>query len=139
MTAQGVAALDSTGNIITKGNPGVNHNPLVQFKAIAGGATYLLVDEDDKLWATGDNQYGQCGVPNTKLWTRDSRLLMKVPCIERVSSISTGGFHSFVTDEDGVIWVFGMNRSGQLGLGDFKNRSSPVPLVVGAGAKSARK
>lgn len=44
--------------------------------------------------------------------------------------IGASGNHSVAFTDDGGLWVWGANFSGQLGLGDYDDRTSatPVPL-----------
>jgi alpha-tubulin suppressor-like RCC1 family protein len=44
------------------------------------------------------------------------------------STVQAGDFHSVGTKTDGTLWTWGLNDSGQLGLGVVTNRSSPVQL-----------
>ncbi|KCV72552.1 hypothetical protein H696_00143 [Fonticula alba] len=43
-------------------------------------------------------------------------------------AIASGGFSSFVICADGNVFGWGLNRSGQLGLGDTENRDTPVHI-----------
>lgn len=41
------------------------------------------------------------------------------------------GKHSFCAfDEKGMIWIWGENKQGQLGLNDYTNRTTPYPLLA---------
>ena len=56
--------------------------------------------------------------------------------------LEAGGDHTLVLDADGVLWVWGFNFFGQLGLGDFVDRTGPVPVglvgwVAGGDSHSA--
>jgi alpha-tubulin suppressor-like RCC1 family protein len=42
--------------------------------------------------------------------------------------VAAGGSHIVATKTDGALWGWGQNTSGQLGLGDAANRSSPVQI-----------
>lgn len=44
--------------------------------------------------------------------------------------IYAGFSHNLVITNDGVTWEWGQNDAGQLGLGDFINRTVPVPIAT---------
>jgi len=43
----------------------------------------------------------------------------------QVSNIGTGGDFVVLVTQNGVVFSFGNNNAGQLGLGDLVNRNSP--------------
>jgi len=55
------------------------------------------------------------------------------------STFSSSGYHSVVISEDGYLYTWGNNLAGQLGLGDFVDRSVPtrVPGISNVVAVSA--
>ena len=40
-----------------------------------------------------------------------------------------GGTSGAATDSSGLIWVWGQNTKGELGVGDYSSRVHPYPLV----------
>jgi alpha-tubulin suppressor-like RCC1 family protein len=46
----------------------------------------------------------------------------------KAKQVSTGSHHTVVIDLNDNIWVFGQNITGQLGLGDYKNRYTPTQI-----------
>jgi alpha-tubulin suppressor-like RCC1 family protein len=42
------------------------------------------------------------------------------------SAIAAGGFHSCGLKSDGTLWCWGLNESGELGLGDSADRTTPT-------------
>lgn len=55
-----------------------------------------------------------------------------VPLLTR-ATISAGEDHTLALTEDGQVWAWGSNDSGQLGDGTTGNRTTPVPVKVVSG------
>lgn len=53
----------------------------------------------------------------------------QVPNLTDVQSLSTNKDFTLALKKDGTVWVWGVNVTGQLGLGDTHKRRIPVPLV----------
>jgi len=82
-----------------------------------GGGHALAVKTDYKLYAWGLNNIGQTANNGTSIsWSK----------ITATKGSSLNGVFSI--RNDGSLWVWGSNQSGQLGLGDTITRSSPVQL-----------
>lgn len=47
----------------------------------------------------------------------------------KVTSIAIGDNQMSALDETGITWVWGLNKRGELGLGDCTLRSMPYPLI----------
>lgn len=47
----------------------------------------------------------------------------------RVNSCSISASHVCAMDNSGMAWVWGQNTKGELGLGDYVDRTAPFPLV----------
>ena len=52
----------------------------------------------------------------------------------KVAMVACGGFHTLAVDRQGALWAWGLGKSGQLGLGDRENRSSPARVDVDFGS-----
>ncbi|MDR3346605.1 MAG: hypothetical protein LBS73_05450 [Campylobacteraceae bacterium] len=46
------------------------------------------------------------------------------------TAISADGYHSLVLDSEGKIWASGSNSNGQLGFGDYADRTSFKPVTI---------
>jgi alpha-tubulin suppressor-like RCC1 family protein len=105
----------------------------------AGGNHSLIVTAFGKVFACGDNTYGQLAQPATTL---SSGTLVEVvfPSLSsKIVSVVAGADHNLALDENGGVWVWGRNDSGQLGkntrtLGVVADRT-PV-RIISSGAKS---
>jgi alpha-tubulin suppressor-like RCC1 family protein len=67
------------------------------------------------VWAWGDNDRGQLG--NGTRTNSDVPLRVDVPKEVSFAAVSSGGFASYAIDGSGRLWVWGDNRSGELGTG----------------------
>jgi alpha-tubulin suppressor-like RCC1 family protein len=105
--------------------------------SVSGGGDHTLaIRSDGTLWAWGRNNNGQLGLND--LIDRSSPVQVGIDVIplnrsETWGSISAGQSYSVATKFDGTMWAWGLNGSGNLGLGDINSRSSPVQ--VGNSAK----
>ena len=91
-------------------------------KAIAASESHvLLLGTDGYIYAAGRNLEGQCGVGTT---TPKVSSFTKIDPVTNIMAIAAGGGFSMALDIYGNVWVCGMNKDGQLGLGDFENRKS---------------
>ena len=132
-------ALDATGAVYVWGNgypdvpglPGTDIqliparvNGLPPVVSIAAGEVFALAsDEDGNVWAWGDNEYGQLA---TDPATVDFSVMpMLVESLSDVASVHAGADFAFALHEDGSVSAWGLNRDGQLGLGDFDDRWEP--------------
>jgi alpha-tubulin suppressor-like RCC1 family protein len=49
-------------------------------------------------------------------------------------AIASGGFHGLASKFDGTVWAWGANGGGQLCIGDFIQRNTPIPIPALNGA-----
>ncbi len=88
--------------------------------------TRLMLLEDGTVWAWGRNTFGQLGNGTTT----DSRIPVQInfPGGALIEDIFVGGGYrasAFAIDSTGQLYAWGDNQSGQLGLGNTTNSSSP--------------
>lgn len=109
----------------------------VSYTAMDGGGTHCVaIDSDGMLWSWGTNSSGELGTGSTS-GPQSSPLavfggagggqLYNAPAV----AVSAGTGHSLAIDTDGAVWAWGMNMTGQLGLGDTVDRSSPISISMG--------
>ncbi|MGW0736598.1 RCC1 domain-containing protein [Streptomyces sp. NPDC002851] len=111
-------------------------------EVVGGGGHTLALREDGTLWAWGRNDRGQVGDGTTE--TRLTPVPVQGLDDVKVRSFICGYFHSLLVDEDGTLWAWGNNDSGQLGDGTTTNRSlpqrveglPPVAAVAGGGGRN---
>ena len=105
--------------------------------AVAAGDEHsLALKSDGTVWAWGNNNIGQLGDGTP---SKEKSTPVQVVGLSDVIAIAAGNGHSIALTEDGNVWVWGLNNSGQLGDGTTNNRSTPVQVLkdtdstVGAG------
>ncbi|MEK7078973.1 MAG: hypothetical protein AAB929_02785, partial [Patescibacteria group bacterium] len=115
------------------GGGGGGTTPFVAY-AIAGGSAHTIAFSDytskREVWAWGSNAYGQLGDGTTTL----RKTPIQVSGLTNVGAIAGGGDygaisgHSIAVKNDGTVWAWGENGSGQLGDGTTTDRYTPVQV-----------
>ncbi|XP_065832874.1 serine/threonine-protein kinase Nek9-like isoform X2 [Oscarella lobularis] len=108
-----------------------------------GARGTMLLTGNGRVLACGDNELNQLGLNvsfnvKTSNQYRKTQLvsfkwsLSPVKALNRyhIMSVACGSDHSAVINDAGCLILFGSNEYGQLGVGDFRRRQSPV-LVKG--------
>jgi alpha-tubulin suppressor-like RCC1 family protein len=85
----------------------------------------LTLTEDGKVWALGENNYGQLG---NGTFGGESLEPKMINGLDGVIAVLAGGSHSIALKKDGTVWSWGFNGSGQ--LGDGTARHSSIPHMV---------
>jgi alpha-tubulin suppressor-like RCC1 family protein len=100
--------------------------------AIAGGSNHsLALKSDGTLWAWGWNNVGQLGNGTT---TEHNTPVQVQGGLSDIKAISAGINFSLVLKNDGMVWAWGANGSGQLGNGTTGAGANSTPAQVkGAG------
>lgn len=91
---------------------------LMQQKVISiscSGALTAMLTETGKVYCMGANNFGQCGVGESKI--RYWRPIANVS-LPAVKAIDTGLQHCIALCESGEVYCWGKGRNGQLGTGD---------------------
>lgn len=81
----------------------------------------MCMTTDGKVFAWGDNAFGQLGLGFKSAKPRG--IPTRVEKLVNVRGIVCGGSHSFVVTADNNVLACGSNIAGQLGLGDRKDRA----------------
>ncbi|MCL2787177.1 MAG: Ig-like domain-containing protein [Micrococcales bacterium] len=105
------------------------------FTAIAGGYnTGYGLDVDGNVWAWGYNNVGQLGNGTTTSSTRPVRVQAATgTTLPRFTAIAAVTYVGYALDENGSVWAWGWNTSGQLGNGTSgTTTSSTRPVRVQA-------
>ena len=117
-------AFDKAGN--SKKSNNIDFKISVPFKEMAvGGYHILALDNDNNLWAWGDNEFGQLGDGTTTNKTSPTKIETNITFVQ----LSAGAFHNAGIDTEGRLWVWGLNTFGQLGDGTTINKSKPQKIM----------
>jgi hypothetical protein len=104
-----------------------------------------LAPAGDLSWSTlASGWFHTCGLTRDRrlaCWGSNSRsasaepaateaVVLPTPVDDSVtwSGVTAGGFHSCGVKSDGSLWCWGMNESGELGLGDAADREAPTQV-----------
>ena len=102
---------------------------LSDITALSAGEWHsIALGESGKVYAWGNNFYGQLGigsdfhygVPNPVKGLDGHGLLTEI------SAVNAGGYHSLAFDQNGSVWAWGRGGSGQLGYGGNYSKLTPV-------------
>jgi alpha-tubulin suppressor-like RCC1 family protein len=96
--------------------------------AVAAGAIHsLAIGSNGKLYAWGDNYYGQLGNGSTAQST--TPVLVSLPAGVTPTAVAAGNSYSLAVGNDGKLYAWGLNSTGQLGNGTTTMQST-TPVVV---------
>ncbi len=97
--------------------------------AVAAGYWHsLAVLKNGKLYAWGKNDYGQCG--NATDAILDQPKVIAHPQQKKFIAVAAGERHSLALDEDRIVWAWGININGELGIGHTSAmESTPVKVA----------
>ena len=95
--------------------------------AVAAGLYHsLALTSEGTVWAWGDNTYGNLGIGTSGYSTStDVAVAVSLPQGAVFHSIAGGGWHSLAIQDDGTLWIWGLNSFGQLGDGTTTDSSLP--------------
>lgn len=99
------------------------------WRAVAAGALHALaVRNDGSLWSWGSNWDGQLGDPalgSTQVFSP-----LRIGSTTEWRSVAAGRFHSLGLQNDGSVWAWGANGSGQLGDGSTAPHLPPELIAT---------
>ncbi len=124
-----------SANTITKSYGG----DYIKVKEVsAGGYHSLILSTDGVVYSFGSNAYGQLGIgitggyyeyPQKVVSTYDANSNPNGFKNENIKSISAGNLFSIILTNDGVIYGFGANYHGQLGIGTYIDSNIPTKAL----------
>jgi alpha-tubulin suppressor-like RCC1 family protein len=100
--------------------------------ACDGNKTVVICD-DNTLRVFGDNGSGQLGLGHIPNQNTPRLLDLHLGETVGINSIACGNNQTVVVCDDNTLYVFGDNRSGQLGLGDIPYQNTPRLLDLHLG------
>ena len=128
-----VKAYDAAENIKTSETKEIERkNPLPKFEKIASDPdsyrASIALDVNGNIWTWGNNTYGQLGSGDTT--STSVKRPIKITNNTKFKEISMGYCHALALDNEGNIWSWGKNSSGELGNGDLRGEKVTKPTQV---------
>jgi alpha-tubulin suppressor-like RCC1 family protein len=94
--------------------------------ALSAGSHIALITPDGALWGWGDNFEGQVGTgTNQDFVLRPTRIGQR----NDWGQVDLSSSHSLAVDNAGKLWAWGLNSSGELGLGSTSSEFAPVEVT----------
>jgi alpha-tubulin suppressor-like RCC1 family protein len=108
----------------------------MDWSLVASGENHTIgIKTNGTIWSWGYNQYGQLGLGNSGSPTNDKNIPTQIGTNSdwfpqgvsgtNQSIIAAGAWHTIVRKSNNTLWAWGCNGDGELGLGDFDNRTTP--------------
>ena len=136
MLAQGTITSDKIGNPIkTDGSLSKIEIKSLLYSNVSMVSSFsthtLLYTETNRLYAWGNNIYGQIGNGTTTRQKTPSDITehLNLHPNEIITKIQTGRDHSVILTDEFRVIGWGFNSSGNLGIGNSVNQLSPVDLT----------
>jgi alpha-tubulin suppressor-like RCC1 family protein len=100
--------------------------------AVAVGAQHqLALSRDGTVWSWDANQYGQCGTgETTESYTFPQKVRDAEGVLQRVARIAAGTHFSLALTNEGALYSWGRNQSGQLGHSDGEELVNEARLAL---------
>lgn len=96
--------------------------------AISCGTEHsLAIISTGHIVGCGSSYNGQLGIGDAPAKVREP---IPIDLTMRAASVACGAFHSAIILENGVTLVFGLNRSGQLGINNTVDKLAPVEVPI---------
>lgn len=96
---------------------------------VAAGAYYsLAITKDGSVWGWGEAKLGQLGMGKQTRALLPQKVAFSQPEARNFVQCAAGYGHSAALTEEGLLFVWGFNVYGQLGLGNFESQWSPVQV-----------
>jgi len=101
----------------------------VSARSVSASGHSLAVDSDGYVYAWGDNSNGQLGIGRSGGYSTTPELV-QLPAGVSARSVAAGYFHSLAVGSDGMLYAWGDNFGGELGIGRSGGYSTtPAPVV----------
>ena len=113
----------------SSGSSGLHRIDVSDVVGIAAGKFFsfaLVLKRDGTVWGVGDDYEGQLGDGGPP---GERTVPVQVRGLPRVRAISAGMKHAAAIAEDGSVWTWGNNDTGQLGTGGFSASTTAVRVA----------
>ena len=103
-------------------------------KVAAGSEFSLALRSDGLVFGAGSNQFGELGIGvNTTSQTSTVYVPVQVSKLDRVVDVVAGCSHALALTEDGGVFAWGLNDSGQIGNASTSNALAPTGVKFPTG------
>ncbi len=97
----------------------------------AGGAFALALDTKGKVYSWGFGSHGELGIRNTFKKTVPVAVdTTKALAGKKIVAIAAGTNYGVAVDSQGMVYTWGENDKGQLGINSTKHSEVPVPIYI---------
>ncbi len=102
--------------------------PVLSNMLAVAASTYntLALKNDGTVWGCGYNGNGQLGATG---YGSNLSTPIQIAGMSNVTAIAMGGSHALALKNDGTVWAWGNNGSGQLGDGTISSKLTPVRVA----------
>lgn len=116
------------GDTISRSSP-TQVGALTTWSQVAAGADFVIaVQTNGTLWAWGGNASGQLGLGDLVSRNVPTQIGVATNWSTSAPSLAAGSAHALARTTTGNLFAWGLNSSGQLGLGDTSTRTSPAQV-----------
>lgn len=99
---------------------------LANVVSISGGLSHSVAALDDgTVWAWGDNSQRQIGDDSGAFMRRTPVQVSSASGMAPIETVKAGGEHTLAIGDDGSLWIWGSNTSGQIGNGTKLRQPTP--------------
>ncbi|HZF02221.1 MAG TPA: hypothetical protein VE344_10035 [Methylomirabilota bacterium] len=120
--------LGRNNGLYQNGNTAAPVAGLSNIVAIAAGEENgIALKSDRTVWTWGDNWGGKLGDGSGSGEERDYPVALTA--LTNIIVIGAGGDHCFALGDDGIVWGWGYNEDGELGITNMDNQPVPVPVT----------
>jgi alpha-tubulin suppressor-like RCC1 family protein len=95
--------------------------------SVAAGGDHTCALRTHALWCWGFNRYGQLGIGSTTNQARPRRVAL--PAKTGWSLVALGATHTCAKHTGHILWCWGYNYYGQLGIGNSVNQDLPQQIT----------
>lgn len=130
---RGQLGLGHFNNMNTPTKIMIENEPFKAKHIYCGGHHTIMIDKNDEVYSFGFNEFGQLGLGHFDNINIPTKILINGNPF-RIKHGSCGGYHTVLVDKNNQVYSFGINRSGESGIGD-KIFKVNTPTKLGITAK----
>ena len=99
----------------------------ISVKSVSCGSQHTLVLTDFGVYAFGSSRFGQLGVGKEVVLSRNPLIITEL-VNKDIVKVECGQYHSLAISSSGLLWTWGWNLFGQLGIGNIEDAHTPQPV-----------